>query len=709
MCRVFVVFLSVVAGLSVVLCGTAATAADRSLDENPELAAWFEDQVSDIERHQSLLKYATLQEWQAEVPVLRQQLFRMLGLDPLPERTDLQVQVTGVQEGPGFTVRKLSFQSSPGLYVTGNLFVPAKVAKPCPAVLYVCGHGGVKQDGISFGNKFTYHHHGAWFARNGYVCLVIDTLQLGEIEGVHHGTYRENRWWWNSRGYTPAGVEAWNCIRALDFLETCPEVDSQRMGVSGRSGGGAYSWWIAALDERIQCAVPVAGITSLRKHVVDGCVEGHCDCMFMVNTFGWDYAKVAALVAPRPLLISNTDKDTIFPLDGVVNVHRQVSHIYDLYQKPERLGLQITEGPHKDTQELRIHAFRWMNRWLKQDESLIEMAAVKFFEPPQLKVFADLPADEVNTRIDQTFVPQPKAATVDEILKDPGRWVDRTTQHLQMTCFRAWPNSAGAPAPLTAPTAEFLPKAQTSKHRTIRISFSSQPHVNLTMDVFCPAGGEKKQTPQDILNQQAEVTLIYADQTSWQQNIAAMTSGNETADETSNPLTDFIREEISNQRSVAVVTGRGRGTDAWQGDPKKLIQIERRFQLIGTTSDAMRVWDLRQAVGVLHQVSDRAKIDLKAVAGQEVPVLLASLYCGPIQSISVLPGAPTEPPAILNLDRTLNVRSELIALAGYRTPVRLAENDTLSPDLLTAASAGSSVEGSVTVASQWLSASTAGG
>ena len=115
--------------------------------------------------------------------------------------------------------------------------------------------------------------------------LVIDTVELGEIRGEHHGTYKGGRFWWWSRGYTPAGCEAWQGIRALDYLETRPEVDKTRFGVTGRSGGGAYSWWIAALDERIKCAAPTAGITTLRNHVVDGCVEGHCDCMFMVNTY----------------------------------------------------------------------------------------------------------------------------------------------------------------------------------------------------------------------------------------------------------------------------------------------------------------------------------------------------------------------------------------------------------------------------------------
>jgi dienelactone hydrolase len=299
--------------------------------------------------------------------------------------------VSGKVEREDFVVENLSFQSSPGLYVTGNLYLPKRRVGKVPAILYVCGHGRVQIDGISYGNKVHYQHHGIWFARNGFACLVIDTLQLGEIEGIHHGTYSHDRWWWQARGYTPAGVEAWNCVRALDYLQSREEVDGGRLGVTGRSGGGAYSWWIAAIDERIKAAVPVAGITSLRNHVVDGCVEGHCDCMFHLNTHRWDFDRIAALVAPRPLLISNTDKDSIFPLDGVYEVYRPVRRLYELAGAAGRLGLNIEEGPHKDTQPLRVSAFHWMNRHLKGAEvsDTFEMAAVKMIDPKELKVFGD--------------------------------------------------------------------------------------------------------------------------------------------------------------------------------------------------------------------------------------------------------------------------------------------------------------------------------
>ena len=352
----------------------------------------------------SLADISTKEDWAKRAPEMREQLAEMLSLSPMPPRTDLQAKTTKRFEHDTFSVENLHFQSSPSLYVTANLYVPKNLTKPAPTILYVCGHGPVITNGVSYGNKFAYHHHGVWFARNGYVCLLIDTLQLGEIQGLHHGTHRENLWWWNSRGYTPAGVETWNGIRALDYLSTRPEVDTNRFGITGRSGGGAYSWFVAAMDDRIKAVAPVAGITDLENHVVDGAVEGHCDCMFFVNTYRWDYPQLAALCAPRPLLLCNSDSDGIFPLDGVVRTHSKVRRIYELLDSGSNCGLVITPGPHKDTQELQVPVMRWFNKHLKGEETPVENAAAKLFSPQQLRVFDKLPGDAVNTNIHFTFV-----------------------------------------------------------------------------------------------------------------------------------------------------------------------------------------------------------------------------------------------------------------------------------------------------------------
>lgn len=195
--------------------------------------------------------------WLANKDRYRRELKEMLGLEPEPPRGDLKPVITGTVPGDGFVVEKLHFQSLPGLYVTANYYRPTQQAGKLPTILYVSGHGPTyAPDDTSCGNKASYQHHGIWFARHGYTCLILDTVQWGEILGEHWGTYKLNRWWWVSRSYTPAGVETWAGIRALDYLATRPEVDMEKIGVTGRSGGGAYSWFITAVDDRIAVSAP---------------------------------------------------------------------------------------------------------------------------------------------------------------------------------------------------------------------------------------------------------------------------------------------------------------------------------------------------------------------------------------------------------------------------------------------------------------------
>lgn len=613
----------------------------------------------------------TIEDWNVKKKELRGQLFEMLGLSPLPKKTDLAVQYTGETEHDEFIVRKLHFQSRPGLYVTANLYVPKKVTKKLPAILYVCGHGRVAIDGVSYGNKVHYQHHGSWFARNGYVCLTIDTLQLGEIEGIHHGTYREKMWWWLNRGYTPAGVEAWNCIRAIDLLQSLPEVDPERIGVTGRSGGGAYSWWIAAIDERIKCAVPVAGITDLKNHVVDGCVQGHCDCMFMVNTYQWDYPLVAALVAPRPLLISNTDSDGIFPLDGVYRTFNKVRKIYRLHNAADSLALNITAGPHQDTQELRMHAFRWLNHHLKNDDSLISKPAEKFFEPTQLKVFKTLPADQRNTKIHEIFVD----AATEKIPKDTAEWDQWRAswkRELEEKTFRAWPK-------LDSPS-KLIPISETSfmfegkSIFRIDYGFESQKHVPLEFTIL------KSNRTKAIKH----FEMLIASDDSWSELDQWLKTDFRTA-ENSHQL-NVIRKSLADESSAIVVfTPRGVGKRAWNSQIKIDTQIQRRFYLLGQTADGMRIFDIIRCVKLLKSVgSEEIDVAVHAENSSAVLSVYAAIFEPTISKLYLSnPSASHRSgPYLLNVRKIIDV-PQAIAMAAETSAIELSTDDTNSFGFLT--------------------------
>ncbi len=662
-------FLLIATLLSGSLATLAADAPKRDTSRGDRvLSDYFRAETREL-ADRCLADVSTLEDWNARRETYRRQLQEMLGLWPMPERTDLQAQVTGRVEHPQFTVERVQFQSRPGLYVTGNLYVPKGLERPAPAILYVCGHGNIKKNGISYGAKSHYQHHGGWFARNGYVCLIIDTLQLGEIEGLHHGTFREGMWWWLSRGYTPAGVEAWNGIRALDYLQSRPEVDRDRLGVTGRSGGGAYSWWVAALDERIKAAVPVAGITDLENHVVDGVVEGHCDCMFMVNTYRWDYAQVAALIAPRPLLLSNTDKDSIFPLEGIVRVHAQVRRIYNLNKAGDKLGLLITEGPHKDTQDLQVPAIRWFNRFLKGDESPVENTAIRLFEPEQLRVFSELPLDQRNTRIHDTFVDRAKAPAVPTSPADWQRQRDQWLQLLREKSFNGWPEKPGE-----LQVKEVLAAEQDGVSLTA-YDFQSESHLPLRLYVAHRAGLEKPDlTVLNVLDDEGWQKWLAGMRPGFERELAAeiRAAGEPAADKQA--FADTEKMFRSFKWTMAYVAPRGAGPTAWDPTPKKQTQVRRRFMLLGQTLEGMQVWDVRRAAQALRTLEPLAEAPLwlqgeRSMAGV---ALYASLFEPKIARLDLwdLPASHQQGPALLNVLKFMDV-PQAVALAAENTRVVL--------------------------------------
>lgn len=384
----------------------------------------------------------------------REEYLTMLDLSPLPERTPLHPTITGTLDQGDYLVDCLHYQSRPQLYVTANVYRPkvTKSGEKLPAVLYVCGHAGRGRDGC----KTAYQSNAIWLARHGYVCLIVDTLQLGEIAAIHHGTYREQRWWWHSRGYTSAGVECWNGIRGIDYLISRDDVDPARIGVTGISGGGAATFWIAAADERVACAVPISGMSDLEAYVGNRVINGHCDCMFLHNSFAWPWTRIAELVAPRPLLFVNSDNDAIFPMDGNERIANRLERCYSLFGAGDRYDTLVSVGGHAYREDIRRGVFQFLNLHLKQHgrpvtDSEVDLVikegnnATHPIPPERLRAFktdADIPADQLNTTIDEHFVSlgQPGLPEVGKFAE----WKSELLAKLRRLSFHSFPESVPA-------------------------------------------------------------------------------------------------------------------------------------------------------------------------------------------------------------------------------------------------------------------------
>jgi dienelactone hydrolase len=610
-------------------------------------------------------------DWAKTSADLRRQLFEMLGLQPLPARSDLKAEVTGISTRDGVIVEKVVFQSKPGLYVTANFYRPEEQSGPLPTILYLCGHGREELKGMSVGNKVHYQHHGAWFAKNGYTCLMVDTLQLGEIEGIHHGTNKYDRWWWNTRGYTPAGVEAWNGIRALDYLESRPEVDASRFGVTGRSGGGAYSWYVAALDERIKVAAPVAGITSMQNHIVDGCIEGHCDCMFMVNTYRWDFPLLASLVAPRPLLIGNTDKDRIFPLDGVLDVYTKTRQVYESLGALDHIGLAVVEGPHADTQPLRVPVFAWFDRFLKGAEAKAELAdaeAPALFTQQELKVLESIPENERNTFIDEYFVSRvPRTLKVAATAEDWGAQAASIRERLRFRTFRAWPTTD---EPLDATTTF---RGDADGIRLEAGSFSTQAGVGLPWWLARPDGTNLADLELVVVNVLDEegwknFSATFGSQFPEAFSGIAFAKGNE----------DSFRSErdmhASQKWGMLYLPPRGIGPTAWSVDEKDATHIRRRFALLGQTIDEMRIWDIRRGIALLRGMPGGENVPcwLQASGPLAGDALYAALYTPGVARLDLhnLSARHEDGPELLNVLRFADL-PQIATMVGAGSRLRI--------------------------------------
>ena len=635
-----------------------ASAQQRELAPSPRqvfpgeamIESYFRSQVKQI-ADACLTDLTTKEAWEKRRPELRRQFLEMVGLHPLPPRTDLKATITGTVEGEGYTVEKLHFQSMPGLYVTANFYLPKsnKPLKNLPTILYLCGHGNVVENKVSYGSKVFYQEHPAWFAKNGYACLILDTLQLGEIPGEHHGTYKLGQWWWQTRGYTPAGIELWNAMRALDYLETRPEVNAKKIGVTGRSGGGATSWWLVAGDDRPACYAPIAGIVDLQSHLCEGgvgerlkkgVIAGHCDCMFMVNKYRWDFPMVAAMAAPRPVLLGNSDLDEIFPVAGYRRLAEKTSKVYALYGKEkDNFQLLETEGPHKDTPELRRGINRWMNRWLKGQPDLpITDELPAKLTPQQLKVFAKLPEDAINSTIQETFI---KPAVIDlpksaEVAK--AWWPQKQKElmkGLETECFAGWAKNVTPVKALIAGFAMLKTNLESKvTYESDPMSFVSEPEVKV--HVWLLHGYGLRQNDPKVL----EVLL----------------PGSQT-------------HTLMEPKCVANLDYRGAGRNAWSLSGSSTdIQIKRRFALAGQTLDGQRVWDVIRGIQTIRTLRRYKDYPIRIHAKGEAAGI--ALYAALFENLDelVLEDLPTshrEGPIFLNVAKVLDM-PQAVALAASK-------------------------------------------
>ncbi|MBQ5356528.1 MAG: acetylxylan esterase [Clostridia bacterium] len=273
---------------------------DYSVIPHPPLDARFA-----ADRHTDTVfpirHFSSREEVDAQREELRFNLRMAAGLVPWPEKTPLNVRREPAGSFEGFTVEKIMFETRPGFWSTGNLFLPDPLPEKAPAILNVIGHWEPQR--LTRNETADYPQQIANFTRMGFICLVTDMIGMVDSRQISHryggfsGDPAKDLWLSNG-----LGVQLWNNIRALDLLCSMPEVDPENIGMTGASGGGSQTLFLALLDERVKAAAPINMISLL--------MQGGCDCE---NAPGLrrrtENAEMCAMIAPRPLFLAGSTGD----------------------------------------------------------------------------------------------------------------------------------------------------------------------------------------------------------------------------------------------------------------------------------------------------------------------------------------------------------------------------------------------------------------
>jgi dienelactone hydrolase len=346
-------------------------------------------------------EFKSLQRWQHDA---RARVFEHLFYAPPPVSPEAVV-VRRTDKGD-YVEEYLTLQTTPDLRIPAYVLVPKKARFPAPGIVALHSHDGVylwgKEKLVDDDREHPYltafkrRSYGgksiaAELTRQGNVVIAIDMFYWGErrlILDDDPASYRERPATiteqeiqaFNQRasqneslvgrslftaGITWPGVVLWDDIRTLDYLAARPEVDANRLGCVGLSVGGYRSFLLAALDQRIKAAVDVGWMTSfasqLREHVVNTVgLSFHINGLYRYM----DLPDLAALIAPRAVLVINGSRDRLFALDGVKAAFDKIQRCYSKAGAPERQRCRLYDAPHEFNLEMQAEAWEWLRRWV---------------------------------------------------------------------------------------------------------------------------------------------------------------------------------------------------------------------------------------------------------------------------------------------------------------------------------------------------------
>ncbi len=320
------------------------------------------------ERREKVSGTALLNDLQTRQNRVREKLIDIVG--PFPAKTPLNARITRTIRKDGFRVEHIIYESQPGFYVTSSMYIPETTANArMPAVIYCSGHASE-----GYRSK-TYQHKITNLVKKGFIVFAFDPVGQGERleyydpetgRSVVGGPTREHSYPGAQAfitGSSQARYMIWDGVRAVDYLLTRAEVDPDRIGITGRSGGGTQSSYIAAVDDRIYAAAPEAYITNFTRLFQSIGPQDAEQNLYNGIKHGIDHPDLLAVRAPKPALMITTTND-FFSIQGARETAGEVSVIYKAYGKPDNFGMVEDIGGHESTRKNREAMYAFFQKHL---------------------------------------------------------------------------------------------------------------------------------------------------------------------------------------------------------------------------------------------------------------------------------------------------------------------------------------------------------
>ena len=306
----------------------------------------------------------TKAEWTSKAAELREHILVSNGLTPMPEKTPLNAHVFGRVEREDYSVEKVYFEAYPGFFTTGNLYRPKGKKGPFPGIVSPHGHWG--RGRLENSEAGSVPGRCINFAKQGYVIFSYDMVgRVDSGEQIDHayGGEREALW-----GLSLMALQLWNAIRSVDFLEALPDVDNNRIGCTGASGGGTQTFMLTAVDDRIKVSAPV--------NMISAHMQGGCLCENAPNLrLDISNIEIGALMAPKPLLLVSATGD--WTKDTPTVEYPAIRSIYAHFDAEDKLHEVQIDADHNYNKDSREAVYAWFAKWF-----LGEGDATKFEEVP---------------------------------------------------------------------------------------------------------------------------------------------------------------------------------------------------------------------------------------------------------------------------------------------------------------------------------------